>query len=132
MRADIADHQDFSARLVFLALLAASIIILGAALAFQLLGGFDGLVPELDDVHAARECGIHELFEVTLAAARIRAEIQARIVDSGTAFRIDKGVCTGRTGSGGRGVGHIHGSQPSSSTLGSYCGSRGSCHKAPG
>jgi disulfide bond formation protein DsbB len=39
MRADIADHQDFSARLIFLALMAASIIILGAAFAFQLIGG---------------------------------------------------------------------------------------------
>ena len=39
MRADIADRQDFSARLVFLALLAASVIILGAAFAFQLIGG---------------------------------------------------------------------------------------------
>ena len=39
MRADIADRQDFSARLIFLALLAASIIILGTAFAFQLIGG---------------------------------------------------------------------------------------------
>ncbi len=39
MRADIADRSGFSARLVFLALLAASILILGAAFAFQLIGG---------------------------------------------------------------------------------------------
>jgi disulfide bond formation protein DsbB len=39
MRADTADRQDFSARLVFLALLAASVLILGAAFAFQLVGG---------------------------------------------------------------------------------------------
>lgn len=39
MRADIADRQDFPARLVFFALLAASVLILGAAFAFQLIGG---------------------------------------------------------------------------------------------
>jgi disulfide bond formation protein DsbB len=39
MRAITADRQDFSARLVFLALLAASVLILGAAFAFQLIGG---------------------------------------------------------------------------------------------
>jgi disulfide bond formation protein DsbB len=39
MRADIAHTQDFEARLVFLAVLAASVLILGSAFAFQLLGG---------------------------------------------------------------------------------------------
>jgi disulfide bond formation protein DsbB len=39
MRADIADRQDVSARFIFLALLVASVLILGAAFAFQLVGG---------------------------------------------------------------------------------------------
>jgi disulfide bond formation protein DsbB len=39
MRADIAHHQDFEARLAFLAVLAASVLILGSAFAFQFIGG---------------------------------------------------------------------------------------------
>lgn len=39
MRTDIADRQDLPARLVFAALLAASVLILGGAFAFQLVGG---------------------------------------------------------------------------------------------
>ncbi|MCY1312142.1 hypothetical protein D9M70_625370 [compost metagenome] len=68
----------------------------------QLFSRLNGLVPELDDVHATGEGGVDEVGEVAALLAGIRAEVQA-----------------GGIGEFKRG----HGNQPSSSKLGPYRGS---------
>ena len=44
---------------------------------FQFLGRLEGLVAQLDDVHAAGEGGVHEVREVAAVLAGIGAEVQA-------------------------------------------------------
>ena len=43
---------------------------------FQLLGGFDGFVSQLDDVHAARERRVEKFREITTFFSRIGAEVK--------------------------------------------------------
>ncbi len=69
----------------------------------QFLGSFQGLVAELDDVHAAFESGVHEVLKIALLLTGIGAQVKA---------------------GGGKSVRLSHGNQSSSSKLGSYCGSR--------
>ena len=58
---------------------------------FQLLGGLERLVAQLDDVHAAGEGGVHEVLEVAAVPAGVGAEIEAgggveRVLAHGTSL----------------------------------------------
>ena len=44
---------------------------------FEFLGRLDGLVPQLDDVDAAGEGGIHEVPEIAAVLAGVGAQVQA-------------------------------------------------------
>jgi hypothetical protein len=71
----------------------------------KLFGGLERLVAKLDDVYAALERGVDEVFKIALPFAGIGAQ-----VETGSGVDIMLG----------------HGNQSSSSKLGTYCGSRDS------
>ncbi|SCD74125.1 hypothetical protein GA0115252_11704 [Streptomyces sp. DfronAA-171] len=55
---------------------------------FQFLGGFQALVPQLDDVDAAGEDGVEEGGEVVPVLAGVRAEVETGVREYGARRRV--------------------------------------------